>query len=262
MKRVISILFIVLILLISFVPIHANEDEGKTLDEVIQENKQSQTVSNPSNARESANNLIKDLQNATVDLTKSDARIDKATEGLRTIVSFAVRLISFIVTYGLTLKVVLDLAYITIPFLRGILANGHVGNAQAGTGVSTQNNSFGSFGNWGPTGFGYNQNFGYNSGLGGFNRPFGSSQPTQQSILHRLQFVSTVALNAVAAENSVGPDGKPVKPLKLYAKDMILTLIVTPLLLVLSLTGALTQLGFIVGNVVAKLIAGLGGSML
>ena len=73
-----------------------------------------------------------------------------------------------------------------------------------------------------------------------------------------MQWVSNAALNAVAGENIVGPDGKAVSPFKLYIKDMIVVLILVPILITLAVTGALTSLGFVIAQVVVDGIAKIG----
>lgn len=79
-------------------------------------------------------------------------------------------------------------------------------------------------------------------------------------MIGRIQWVSNAALNAVAAESSVDPQtGKAVSPFKLYVKDMAVTLVAVPILLVLAITGALTNLGFLIGKAVAAAVGKLGG---
>jgi len=63
----------------------------------------------------------------------------------------------------------------------------------------------------------------------------------------RIQWVSNAALNAVATESTVGPDGKANGPFKTYIKDMVVVLVLTPVLLVLAFTGVLADLGFVIG---------------
>ena len=65
-----------------------------------------------------------------------------------------------------------------------------------------------------------------------------------------MQWVSNVALNAVANENNIGPDGKPVSAFRLYTKDMLVTLTIIPILLTLAMTGALTKVGFTLAYII------------
>ena len=88
--------------------------------------------------------------------------------------------------------------------------------------------------------------------------PAGVNQ--QGNMAGRVQFVSNAALNAVAAQSQVDPQtGATVNPYKAYAKDMIVTLIVVPILLILALSGTLMDLGFLAGNAIAEGLQGLGG---
>ena len=66
------------------------------------------------------------------------------------------QVISYGLTVALTVRVLLDLTYIAVPFIRGILANGY-------TGTASQSNS-GGFGGGG---------FGGGFGGGGFGGGFG-----------------------------------------------------------------------------------------
>jgi hypothetical protein len=84
------------------------------------------------------------------------------------------------------------------------------------------------------------------------------SQAGASPAMGRTQWVSSAALNAVAAESQPGPDGKPQSALKYYAKDMAVTLVLVPILLTLAITGALSDLGFLLGDVIAKGIASIG----
>lgn len=76
-------------------------------------------------------------------------------------------------------------------------------------------------------------------------------------MMGRIQWVSGAALNAVAAENTVGPDGKVKKPFVEYAKDMAVTLVAVPILLVLLWSGALQNLGFMLGQAMAGALGGI-----
>ena len=73
--------------------------------------------------------------------------------------------------------------------------------------------------------------------------------------------MSNAALNATAGESTLGPDGKPVNPLKMYAKDMVIVLVITPIMLILAVSGALTQLGLLIGGAIAGAISNIGGSI-
>ena len=75
-----------------------------------------------------------------------------------------------------------------------------------------------------------------------------------------IQLVSEAALNA-AAPGNIGADGRPVSALKVYAKDMMTTLVLTPILLVLAITGVISKLGFLIGFLIAKAASSLGNML-
>ena len=83
-------------------------------------------------------------------------------------------------------------------------------------------------------------------------------QPGASPAMGRAQWVSNAALNAVASENVPGPDGKPQSAYRLYTKEMAVVLVITPVLLTLAITGTLTNLGFLIGDVLAQGISNLG----
>lgn len=221
-----------------------------------------------------------DSDNPNVDKIKdatrfdeSDPNADKVNQGLKKVISFIVQVLSYAATALLCLRVVLDILYISIPFSRAILANGYAGSAQAtgqngmqpGMGGMGGMNGMGGMGMGGMGGMGMNRGMGMGmGGMGGMNgmgmNGMGQAQGQMgaSNALGRIQWVSTAALNAAEAEKTVGPDGKAISPLKLYAKDMMATLILAPLLLVLALTGVLSRLGILIGTALANFIDGIG----
>lgn len=209
------------------------------------------------------NENVNRMKDATK-LDGHDPNADKVNQGLKKVISFIVQILSYAATLLLVLRVLLDIIYISIPFSRAILANGYAGSAQA----AGQNGMQGGMGGMsGGMGMGMGGMSG-GMGMGGMNRMggmqggMGMGQPQGQagasSALGRIQWVSTAALNAAEAEKTVGPDGKAINPLKLYAKDMAIILILAPLLLVLAVTGVLTRLGILIGTALANFIDGIG----
>ena len=138
------------------------------------------------------------------------------------------------------------------------MGNGYLGNPQAGAGGIP--NSMGMAGG----GMGM-QSAGMNrmGGMGGMGMQGNMSPMTspeqQPNASGRIQLVSNAALNAVAGENTVGADGKAVSPFKLYIKDMIVVLIIVPILITLVVTGALTNLGFTLAQLIVEGISKIGG---
>lgn len=201
------------------------------------------------------------------DLTKNpNQTAQSVNKGIYEIAQVLTQIIAYALTIMLTLRTLIDLTYIAIPFTRGFLANGFGGSAQAGGGAA---------GNMARGGMGmsrYGGGYGgmgmssYGGGYGGYggNRMGGmAGNPgmanQQGTMTGRIQWVSDAALNAVAAGTSVDQNGKAVSPFKQYAKDMAVTLVAVPILLVLALTGAMTDLGFVIGKAIAAALGKLGG---
>lgn len=231
------------------------------------------------------------------DLSELSPGATKINDGVKKAASFLVQVLSYFITALLVLRVLIDLCYILLPFSRLFLANGYQGNVQAGVGMADDGmgmgmggmqggmggmggmgSPMGGFGGgFGGGGFGgmggmsgmgggmygrgrYGMRGGMGMGMGGMQNGMQQQQQMQgANPLHgRIQLVSSQALNAVAAESSGGYDGKPDSPLKVYAKDMIITLVAAPVFLVLAITGVLTDLGFLIGDILVDAIRNLG----
>lgn len=288
MKKVLlTVLTSVMLLTLPVTTVHAS-----SLDDVVnsttqesneatvgQNNDSSSNTSNSSSQSSSsytsADEYIENTKNAA-DLTTVDtAGADKVNEGIRTVAAFIVRILSYFLTAFLVVRVILDLVYIALPFTRSILSNGYAGNpAAGGSGMGMQQPGMGGMGmgagmggmgmgGMGMGGYGMRDGYGMNrmgmGGMGGMGMQQG--QMGASPAMGRLQLVSSAALNAVAAEQMPGPDGKPQSALKAYTKDMMVVLIITPILLTLAITGVLTNLGFLIGDVIAKGITSISGML-
>lgn len=287
MKKVLlTVLTSVILLTLPVTTVHAS-----SLDDVVnsttqesneatvgQNNDSSSNTSNSSSQSSSsytsADEYIENTKNAA-DLTTVDtAGADKVNEGIRTVATFIVRILSYFLTAFLVVRVILDLVYIALPFTRSILSNGYAGNpAAGGSGMGMQQPGMGmgmgagmggmGMGGMGMGGYGMRGGYGMNrmgmGGMGGMGMQQG--QMGASPAMGRLQLVSSAALNAVAAEQMPGPDGKPQSALKAYTKDMMVVLIITPILLTLAITGVLTNLGFLIGDVIAKGITSISGML-
>lgn len=179
--------------------------------------------------------------------------VSNITSGAKTVVAFIVQVIAYLITILLALRVVIDLAFIALPFARSFMGNGYLGNPQAGAGGIPNSMGMGM------------QSAGMNrmGGMGGMGMQGNMSPMTspeqQPNASGRIQLVSNAALNAVAGENTVGADGKAVSPFKLYIKDMIVVMIIVPILITLAVTGALTNLGFTLAQLIVEGISKIGG---
>ena len=262
--------------------IDSKEAENTTVDEQqaveqpaqqteVQQNQpvqQEQNVQTPgSTANYSNKDLISSVQEAT-DLSEVSPGAQKINKGINKVASFIVQVIAYLITAGLVVRIVIDLCYIGLPFTRSFLANGYQGNSQAGAGGIPNQGMMGGMnggmgmggmnGGMGMGGYGMRGGYGMNrmGGMGSMQGQMGA-----QPAMGRIQWVSNAALNAAAAESVVGPDGKAVSPFKAYMKDMTVVLIITPVLLVLAISGALTDLGFLLGDLLANAIEGIGGML-
>ena len=189
---------------------------------------------------------------------------------LSKVLSVVIQVISYAVTALLVLRVLLDLAYIVLPFTRSFLSNGYGSNIQPGGMPGQPGMGMGAPGmgmgmgapGMGAYGMGRRGMYGMGApgmGMGapGMNGMEGS-QPGATPSMGRVQLISKTALNAVAAEGVIGPNGKSISPLKTYAKDMVIVLVLAPTFLTLAITGVLTQLGITLGELLAMGISNLG----
>lgn len=286
MRRTITLILAVLLALSSTAIIALGTD---SLDDVLnnveqQEQVQQEQVENSTGTNNNTdenkvdtynkNKGFIDGLNKAADVSAEVEGVENVTAGAKTAVAFVVQIIAYLITILLALRVVLDLMYIALPFTRTFLGNGYMGNAQAGAGGMPNSMSMGGMGGMGMGGMGmggiggrYGGRYGGMGGMsgiggmgmaGGMNAGVGMGAGQQPNVIGRIQWVSNAALNAVAGENIVGPDGKAVSPFKLYIKDMIVVLILVPILITLAVTGALTSLGFVIAQVVVDGIAKIG----
>lgn len=214
--------------------------------------------------------LIDTIQDAST-LDGPSEGATKVNQGIKKVATFIIQILSYGVTCLMVVRVVLDLTYITLPFTRSILANGYGGQVMGQQGMG-QPGMGGGMGGMGMGGMGMGMGGGYGMrggmgmggmgmnrmGMGGMGGMQGGSQPGASPAMGRVQWVSTAALNAVTNETQSGPDGRPQSPLKMYSKDMIPMLTVTPILLVLAISGVLSDLGFMLGELLTRAISGMG----
>jgi hypothetical protein len=244
-----------------------NEETADTTDSSADNSNSSDQTSTSSEYVTANDAYINNIKEATT-LSEPSAGATKVNEGIKKVASFIVQILSYFVTALLVVRVLLDLTYITLPFMRSALANGYQGNGAAtgntGMGMQGGMGMGGGMSMGGMGGYGMNRGMGmggYGMGGGmGMNRGMGGMQGASPST-GRTQWVSNAALNAVAAESCVGNDGKAVSPLKMYAKDMFIVLIITPVLLLLAITGTLTNLGFMIGDLIVSMVNGIGSML-
>jgi hypothetical protein len=276
--------------------VYAVEDNALSLDEIVANERQAMQEESTSyqepedvgqaggssmitttgveqSIRDSSMEMMGTLGDAAV-LDTTNPKATEAAGKLKNIVNIIVTLLAYIIVFGLSIRVALDLLYIGLPFSRKFLGNGYAGNARAGDvnaaspmgGMGLGSSPYGGFGGGGMGGYGGGFNrfggmgFGSRFGMGGMgsasNSP-GAYQDQMGTMTGRLQLVSNAALNAAASEATIDPDGRNASPFKIYAKDMAITLILTPILLILAVSGALLHIGLVIGGGIATLLSGI-----
>lgn len=215
------------------------------VDQQIQENEKEV---NQNKIPVSSDDYIEKLGEATK-LDTYDPRVEWVNGVLNKIISMIVQIMAYGITALLTLRVVLDLAYIALPFARGLLNKENrqvaVANNNAMNPMAAGMNPMGSpMGQMGPMGGGFG-----GSTMGGQPQ---MNQPTPQNI-GGTQLISNAAIRAVQEEIN----GK--SPYKAYVSDMTILLIAVTVLLILAMSGALTQFGLVLGQALVKTINSLSG---
>ena len=234
----------------------------------------------PAQSTQAANNaggtVSGDVYNNIADASRVDLDNPKAasaTAGLKNIVGVIISFLSYAIVIGMTLRVILDLLYVCIPFTRRFLCADPQANVQGMNGMGAMG-SMGTMGAMGGGfGGGYGSRFGGGYGAGGYGgmgsmgmgAPGAMGAQAQQAQggvgIGGIQWISKAAQNAVAMEGAPDPaTGAPSKPLKMYAKDMILLLIAVPILIVLATSGTLVDLGFGIASAITKLIGQISNS--
>lgn len=185
------------------------------------------------------------------DMSEENDTALKAAAPLRKGVEVIIQVISYVVVVGLSLRVALDLTYIALPFSRTLLGGTVEENRRGAAGASYGGNGLGS------------GIYGGGPGLYGGNGMYGGGPGASVSGPGgKMQFVSGAAIQAVSRAATPGSDGKSPGAIRLYVKDMAVMLVGVPILLVLLLTGALTDIGFTVGELVGGVIEQiLGGTL-
>lgn len=209
--------------------------------------------------RQSSNNM-RDHLSKVADMSKQSKAAEAATAPLAKIVNVIVQILSYITILGLGFRVVIDSVYIVLPFIRNKLDGGAGGAAPrgpAGGGMPGMGGGFGG-GGFGGGGFG-----GGGFGGGGFGGGgFGGARPQQQpGAGSGHQWVSNAAINAVRNEGTPDANGHSRPAYKAYFSDMIYIFILTPIMIILARSGALTTLGLTIGSLVSGMISNISGML-
>lgn len=160
---------------------------------------------------------------------------------------------------ALTLRVLLDILYIVAPFIRPKLAPGVQGDQMAenqmGGGMQYGMGGAGGMGMAGGMMGAGGMAGGMAGGYGGRGRRGMAGGMAGGAPVGGTQWVSETAIAAVMAGNQVGPNGKPNNPFIFYLKGMVVPLVLIPVMLVLLLSGVLTQVGFYIGDLITNAIS-------
>ena len=238
-----SILMILISLsLLTTMPIKV---KAKSLENIItQETQQEQEQETQSQESITNKEYVEQLKDATT--INETSEVATQINGLvKKVASFIINVLSYFITAFLAVKILLDLCYICLPFTRNLLANGYQGNAQASNNLNGMNNL--------QNGLGLNNM--QMTGQGQMN-----TQPMNQ-VSGRIQWISNTALNAVESENVMNNNGKPNNASKVYGRSMVGMLVITTLLITLAITGALTDIGFLLGELIANGLSGISGML-
>lgn len=181
------------------------------------------------------------------------------------IMGWVVPILVGVIFAALTLRVLLDILYIVAPFIRPKLAPGVQGDQMAenqmGGGMQYGMGGAGGMGMaggmMGAGGMAGGMAGGY-GGYGGYSRRGRRGMAGGMAggaLVGGTQWVSETAVAAVMAGNQVGPNGKPNNPFIFYLKGMVVPLVLIPVMLVLLLSGVLTQVGFYIGDLITNVIS-------
>ena len=174
--------------------------------------------------------MLKGLTSVNSLMEKSET-VDKLATPLRSGTGFLVQLGCLVLSLGMILRVIIDLIYISVPFLRGTLSGG-TANSKGNSGYGDSMMG------------GYGDVYGSNSYSGGGKRANSSG---------KIFLASDEAISVVQNRER---DGNPYKQ---YAKSMIIFLVVPFILITLMLTGVLMDIGFALGGAISSFLSGLGG---
>lgn len=239
-----------------------------SLDDVISDSgasssSSSSVTSGSSSSSSGYGGFIDDLNDAArVEQHAQD--ISAGTSSAQIVITKAIQWISYLTVALLSLSVAADIAYLAIPFtvVRNFLSGGKQGVAPQGGQQGAMGGMNTGIGGYGAGGYGAG---GY--GAGGFNRGgYGAmgtmgtmgQQGAQQQQSGGHCWVHNAALNAVAAAGTPNPaTGKPQNSFILYAKDMVVMLILVPVLLILLISGTLTDVGFFIGSKIVTALSGI-----
>ena len=198
----------------------------------------------------SRSQVVNDLAGAA-DFSGDSQIARDAQERTKPYMTAIMQILSWGIMALLGFSVLLDLLYLVAPPLRGLLSGG-AGATSATSGSATAGSGTGygmGGGIGGMGGFGGGMN-----GMGGFGGGYtpNPATPVKPAGGAGLCLVSQEAINAATAVNP--QTGQLKSSISAYAQTAWVKLVLTPVMLVLVLTGSLQQIGLTVGSVLFNLI--------
>lgn len=193
--------------------------------------------------------VVNDLAGAA-DFSGDSQIARDAQERTKPYMMAVMQILSWAIMALLGFSVLLDLLYLVAPPLRGLLSGG-AGATSATSGSATAGSGAGYGMGGGISGMG---GFGGGmSGMGGFGGYTPNpATPVKPAGGAGLCLVSQEAINAATAVNP--QTGQLKSSISAYAQTAWVKLVLTPVMLVLVLTGSLQQIGLTVGSVLFNLI--------
>jgi len=218
----------------------------------VQGNTSSSSGSNNSiKIDKSRTQVVNDLAGAA-DFSGDSQIARDAQERTKPYMMAVMQILSWAIMALLGFSVLLDLLYLVAPPLRGLLSGG-AGATSATSGSATAGSGAGygmGGGIGGMGGFGGGMS-GFGGGMGGGYTP-NPATPVKPAGGAGLCLVSQEAINAATAVNP--QTGQLKSSISAYAQTAWVKLVLTPIMLVLVLTGSLQQIGLTVGSVLFNLI--------
>ena len=214
------------------------QEQAKETEAVIQET-QASKGSNGSYYNDAGSAITNIAGSAKLDTESPEAQ--RIGNVMNSWAAKLMQILGYVISIGLGIVTALDITYIAIPPLRGILANGYTGTADtSGQAGGMPGGMGGGFGGGGFGGGGFGGGYG---GTGGMQaRTAMGNTANNQPAGGRTQFVTNAALNAVASASS------GANPFKVYMKQQAVVLVMAPLIFVLAATGVLARFGFWLGQ--------------
>ena len=237
MRKIAQLLAVLMMCSVMTFSVNAESLEGvleaDVKEQVVQVEEAPEQEDQSQHYTEQDRSFIDNLQG--IDLTKDQTVVGdiNVTNELNTIVyklsSTLVQVLQYALVCFLTVRIVLDMVFIAIPFTRGFLNGGeplpHAPAMRQPMGQNMMGQPMG-------------------QQMGQFMAPQEKQPMGQPGQGQKVQWVQDSARNAIADPS----------PWSTYFKETVVTQIMTGLLLVLAITGVLTKVGFIAGEAIARII--------